>query len=146
MVLDYVLRMSFDLNNSKGLQLHPRKNSRHPAVHLKDADFANDIALISNSIENAQTLLNSLKSAANCISIYFNDTKTEYMYYTKSNNSIGNMIIKTVKGYILKRVTTTNILVLLRSSLKKISMPEKVWLGPHVTIYTKSGPQSLPHE
>ena len=47
MVLDYVLRMSLDLNNTKGLQLHPRKSSRHPAVHLTDADFADDMALIS---------------------------------------------------------------------------------------------------
>ena len=48
MVLDYVLRMSLDLNKTKGLQLHPRKSSRHPAIHLTDADFADDIALISN--------------------------------------------------------------------------------------------------
>ena len=61
MVLDYVLRKSLDLNNTKGLQLHPRKSSRHPAVHLTDADFADDIALISNCIENVHTLLNSLE-------------------------------------------------------------------------------------
>ena len=119
MVLDYVLRMSLDLNNSKGLQLHPRKSSRHPAVHLTDADFADDIALISNSIENAQTLLNSLESAANCVGLYLNDAKTEYMNYTKSNNSIDNMIIKTVKGYILKRVNDYKYLGSFASSSEK---------------------------
>ena len=119
MVLDYVLRMSLDLNNSKGLQLHPRKSSRHPAVHLTDADFADDIALISNSIENAQTLLNSLESAANCVGLYLNDSKTEYMNYTKSNNSIDNMIIKTVKGYILKRVNDYKYLGSFASSSEK---------------------------
>ena len=66
-VLDYVLRNSLDLNNSNGLQLHPRRSSRNPAVYLTDADFADDIALISNSVENAQKLLNSLESAANCM-------------------------------------------------------------------------------
>ncbi len=67
MVLDYVLRMSFDKNNSKGFQLHPRKSSRNLAVYLTDTDFADDIALISYSIQDAQTLLNSLESVANCV-------------------------------------------------------------------------------
>ena len=119
MVLDYVLRKSLDLNNTKGFQLHPRKSSRHPAVHLTDADFADDIALISNSIENAQTLLNSLESAANCVGLYLNDSKTEYMCYTKSNNSIDNMIIKTVNGYILKRVNDYKYLGSFASSSEK---------------------------
>ena len=119
MVLDYVLRKSLDLNNTKGLQLHPRKSSRHPAVHLTDADFADDIALISNCIENAQTLLNSLESAANCVGLYLNNSKTEYMDYTKSNNSIDNMIIKTISGYILKRVDDYKYLGSFASSSEK---------------------------
>ena len=69
MVLHYVLRKSLDLNNSKGLQLYPRRSSRNPAIHLTDAGFADDLALISNSIQNAQTLLNSLESAANCVGL-----------------------------------------------------------------------------
>ena len=52
-----------------------------PAVHLTDADFADDLALISNSIEQAQKLLSSLESAANCVGLYLNDSKTEYMHY-----------------------------------------------------------------
>ena len=55
-VLDYVLRNSLDLNNSNG---HPIRRSRNPAVYRTNADFADDIALISNSVENAQKLLNS---------------------------------------------------------------------------------------
>ena len=42
LVLDYVLRKFIDLNYSNGLQLHPRKSSRVPAVHLTYADFADD--------------------------------------------------------------------------------------------------------
>ena len=48
LVLDYVLRKSLDLNYSNGLQLHPRKSSRVPSVHLTDADFADDLALIGS--------------------------------------------------------------------------------------------------
>ena len=64
-MLDYVLPKSLDLNNSSGFQLHPRRSSRN--IYLTDADFADDIALIANSIENAQILLNSLEAAANCV-------------------------------------------------------------------------------
>ena len=45
-VLDYVLRMSVDKINDNGLEIHPRKSSRNPAVHLTDTDFVDDIALI----------------------------------------------------------------------------------------------------
>ena len=118
-VLDYVLRKSLDINNENGFQLHPRKSSRNPSVHLTDADFADDIALISNSIQSAQILLNSLEKAANCVGLYLNDTKTEYMSHVKSNNAIDDMIIKTVKGYILKRVDDYKYLGSFTSSSEK---------------------------
>ena len=100
-VLDYVLRMSLDQINTKGLQLHPRKSSRHPAVHLTDADFADDIAIISNSLENAQSLLSSLESAANCIGLYLNESKTEYISFSQTDDPL---VIKTINNTILKRV------------------------------------------
>ena len=118
-VLDYVLRNSLDLNNSNGLQLHPRSSPRNPAVYLTDADFADDIALISNSVENAQKLLNSLKSATNCVGPYLNESKSEYMSYIKSNDDIDNMIIKTISGYILKRVDDYTYLGSFASSSEK---------------------------
>ena len=101
MVLDYVLRKSLDLNNTKGFQICPRRSSRHPAIHLTDADFADDIALISSSVENAQVLLNSLESAANNVGLYLNETKTEYMRCSKSNDCT---TVSTKKGTLLKRV------------------------------------------
>ena len=104
LVLNYVFRYSLDLNNTNGFQLQSRKSSRHPAIHFTDADFADDIALITNTISEAQTLLNSLESAANCVSLYLNDSKTEYMSYVKTNDATDNMILKTISGYILKRV------------------------------------------
>lgn len=100
-VLDYILRMSLDQINTKGFQLHPRKSSRHPAVHLTDADFADDIALISNSLENAQSLLNSLESAANCVGLYLNESKTEYISFSQTDDPL---TIKTINSTILKRV------------------------------------------
>ena len=68
--------MSVDKLNNNGLEIHPRKSSRNPAVHLTDTDFADDIALISGSLFNAQNLLSSLESAAKCAGLHFNESKT----------------------------------------------------------------------
>ena len=59
-VVDYVLRMSIDTISSKGYEIKPRRSTRHPAQYLTDTDFADDIALISESLVNAQSFLQSL--------------------------------------------------------------------------------------
>ena len=80
---------------SKGLEIKPRFSSRHPAEYVTDTDFADDISLISSSLQNAQDLLTSLEGAANCVGLYLNESKTEYINYTKSNFS--NHILKCVE-------------------------------------------------
>ena len=54
-VVDYIMRTSVDTINEKGFQYKPRRISRHPALHITDADFADDIyvALLSDNLENA---------------------------------------------------------------------------------------------
>jgi len=61
MVLDYALRISLDWHNSLGLLLKPKLSARKPAQYLTDLDFADDIAIISESIKNAETFLQSLE-------------------------------------------------------------------------------------
>ena len=100
-VVDYVLRMSVDKIHTKGYELKPRQSSRHPAVHLTDADFADDIALISQSLANAQSLLRSLEEASNCVGLYLNETKTEYMNKCSLHTNDG---IKTLQETLLKLV------------------------------------------
>ena len=56
-VVDYVIRMSIDTVSSKGYEIKTRRSTRHPAQYLTDTDFADDIALISESLVNAQSLL-----------------------------------------------------------------------------------------
>ena len=72
MVFDYIMRVSVDTITEKGYLLHPRRGSRQPAEYLTDTDFADDIALISQSLEHAQDL-------------YLNETKTECLNRCLSN-------------------------------------------------------------
>jgi hypothetical protein len=66
-VVDYVLRMSVDTINSKGYQLKERVSSRHPAKYLTDTDFTDGIALMSQSLADADSLLQSLEKASNSV-------------------------------------------------------------------------------
>ena len=78
-VIDYVMRVSVDTMKENGLLYQPRKSSRYPALHITDADFADDIALLADNLTNAQALLSALESAANCTGLYLNESKTECM-------------------------------------------------------------------
>ena len=101
-VVDYVLRMSVDTISSKGLEISSRRSSRYPAVHLTDTDFADDIALISESLLNAQSLLHALEQASNCVGLYLNETKTQCFNMCSSDN---DFIIKTLNNTILNIVS-----------------------------------------
>ena len=60
-VVDYVLRISVDSISEKGYMLHSRRSSKHPAAYLTDTDFADDIALVSQSLYYAPDLLQYLE-------------------------------------------------------------------------------------
>ena len=81
--------------------LHPRRSSRHPSAYLTDTDFADDIALVSQSLEHAEDLLQSVEQASNGVGLYLNETKTECMNRCNSNNSHP---VKTLNGTSPKQV------------------------------------------
>ena len=97
-VLDYVLRISMDSNKTKGLLLKPRTSRRHPAEHITDLDFADDLAIPSNNVADAESLLHALENAATHVGLYCNASKTEY------TSSSSNPTIKTFSGNTIKHV------------------------------------------
>ena len=65
---------------------------------ITDADNADDIAILANTPNQAETLLHSLERAAADIGLHVNAHKTEYMCF----NQVGN--ISTLEGTTLKLV------------------------------------------
>ena len=53
---------------------------------ITDADYADDIALLANTPNQAETLLHSLERAAAGIGLHVNAHKTEYMCYNQTSN------------------------------------------------------------
>ena len=102
--LDYVLRTSVDLNNNLGLTLTERRSRRHPAIKITDADYADDLTLFADKIEDAQRLLHSLEAAAADIGLHVNASKTEYICYRQDGH------IVTMDDSQLKKVENFNYL------------------------------------
>ena len=96
--LDYVLKTSIDKIKENGFELTKKRSRRYPATTITDADYADDIAILANTPDQAETLLHSLERAAASIGLYVNAHKTEYM----CDNQTGD--ISTLKGTPLKLV------------------------------------------
>ena len=103
LILDYVLRLSMDMNNSKGLLIKPRTSRRHPAVHVTDLGYTDDLGLPSNALADAENLLHALEDAAAYVGLYCNSTKTEFI----STDTTPHMC--TVSGIPIKHFPTSNI-------------------------------------
>ena len=59
---------------------------RYPAKTITDADYADDIAILANTPNQAETLLHSLERAATGIVLHVNAHKTEYMCYNQTGD------------------------------------------------------------
>ena len=81
-VLDWVLRNAIP-DESLGVELSPPSKTRtrtiNPGKHLTDLDYADDIALLSGTIANAQSMLLSIETWAAKVGLKINHSKTEYM-------------------------------------------------------------------
>ena len=79
--LDYVLRTSIDKIRENGFELTKKRSRSYPAKTITDADYADDIAILANTPNQAKTLLHSLERAAAGIDLHVNAHKTEYMCF-----------------------------------------------------------------
>jgi len=83
-VLDYALRKATDGREEElGLQTKQRKSKRCPAIYITDLDFANDIAFISEEIQQAQALLQRVEEASASVGLTMNAKKTKIIAFNQ---------------------------------------------------------------
>ena len=116
--LDYVLRTSIDKIRENGFELTKRRRKKYPAKTITDADYADDLALLANRPNQAETQLHSLERAAAGIGLHVNAHKTEYMCYNQTGN------IATLDGASLKLVD------------KKKKKKSKIYIYIYIYIYS----------
>ena len=85
-VLDYALRKAIGGKEEElGFIIKPRESSRHPKLVLPDLDFADDIALLSDEINQAQELLLRVEKECNKVGLGMNAKKTKGLAYNIEN-------------------------------------------------------------
>ena len=100
-VLDYALKQAFKMSNSAcGITIEPRRSARHPEVRIRDLAYADDIALLSTSLQLAESLLHSVEQSAAQIGLYLNAPKTNIL----TTNIKTTYDIKSLSGEGLKHV------------------------------------------
>ena len=109
--LDYVFRTSIDKIKENGLEMTKKRSSRYPAKAITDADYTDDIALLSNALAQAESLLHSLERAAAGIGLHVKAHKTKYMCFNQTGDisTLGGSSLKLVNKftYLGSRVSST---------------------------------------
>ena len=84
--LDYVLRTLIDKIKENGFKLTKKRSRRYPAKTITDADYTDDIAILANTPNQAETRLRSLEQAAAGIGLHVNAHKTKYMCFNQTGD------------------------------------------------------------
>ena len=126
--LDYVLRTSIDKIKENGLELTKKRSRRYPAKTITDADYADDIAILANTPNQAETRLHNLELAAAGIGLHVNAHKTEYMCFNQTGD------ISTLEGTSLKLVDK---FTYLGSSVSSTEKDIDTWLTKVWTVIDK---------
>ena len=88
----YVHRME------NGFELTKKRSWRYPTKTITETDYTDDIAILANTPNQAETLLHSLERATAGIDLHVNAHKTEYMCFNQTGD------ISTLDGSPLKLV------------------------------------------
>ena len=81
-VLDYCSRTAIDGREEHlGFTIKPRQSRRVGPLNITDLDFADDIALLSDTAEQAQEILNRVETAALHVGLHMNAKKTKFMAF-----------------------------------------------------------------
>ena len=73
-------------NGENGFELTKKRSRRYPAKTITDADYADDIAILANTPNQAEILLHSLERVPASIDLHVNAYKTEYMCYNQTGD------------------------------------------------------------
>lgn len=104
--LDYALRCAIDGKEEElGFTLTKRASRRIPAKTLTDLDFADDIALMSDSVQKACKLLIEVERQCQRIGLGMNTKKTKVMA-----ENAGNPEVRSLDGTLLEVVEDFNYL------------------------------------
>ena len=81
-----MLRTAIDKIRENSFEMTKKRGRRYPAKKITDADYADNIAILVNTPNQAETLLHSLEWVTAGIGLHVNAHKTEYMCYNQTGD------------------------------------------------------------
>ncbi|KAL5252408.1 hypothetical protein ACHWQZ_G015245 [Mnemiopsis leidyi] len=130
-VRDYIMTVAIDDNETEhGFTLKPAQSRRVVSETVTDAEFADDVALVTDSIEASQNLLGRLETAASSVGLSMNDEKTEFLTVNTPDEEAN---IKSSSGRQLKHVKDFKYLGSWIATTEKDirTRKEKAWAACH---------------
>ena len=136
--LDYILKTSVDINAELGFTLTERRSRRYPATHITDIDYADDIAITTNDMKSANTLLHQIEVTSNEIGLSINTEKTQYMKLNQNSDS-DDITINSINGKIIAKEehfnylgscigsTEKNIQIRIAKALSALNSMQEIW-------------------
>ena len=79
--IDYILRILIDLMKENGFTLKKAGSRWYLVQTMIDKDYPDDIALLTNTPTQTESLLHSLEQVAGGIGLHVNADKTEYICF-----------------------------------------------------------------
>ena len=73
--------MSIDLIKENGFTLKKTRSRQYPAETMTDADYTDDLVLLTSTPVQAKSQLHSLEQAERSISLYVNADKLEFICF-----------------------------------------------------------------
>ena len=80
----------------------PRQSRRIPAISITDLDFADDIALLSDDIQQARQLLRNVETECGKVGLSLNAKKTKAMFFNVQQEDIETIDGKKIKQAIVE--------------------------------------------
>ena len=127
----YIFAIVIDEREEKlGFKMDRRRSRLHHPVIITDTDLADNIAITTEEIHQAQEMLASVEIEAAIIGLHLNSKKTEVIHF----NQGGVTTIKAKNGEAIKSVDSFEYLGgWLESFAKEILKSERLWHGQLVT-------------
>ena len=95
LVLDYVMRKTLEGKEEElGFKLQRRRSRRVTPTIMTDLDFADDIALLTEEMHQAQEILNRLEVEAANVGLHCNSDKTEYQSFNQDPNQPNSLLAR----------------------------------------------------
>ena len=121
-----------------GFKLAKESSRRYSVQTITDADYADDIALMANTLAQAETLLHSVERAAGGIGLHANAYMTEYMFFNQRYD------ISTLDGSSLNQWTSSPTEEVMSHQPKQTSTPDQNRYGQLSIGYRSYGSQTWP--